>query len=504
MEKFVITAFSASLRNARSKDGAQELVDDIKNLNTQQELVEYLAKQGNLHLDAFYEAGRGTGISYDEVYKKLKEVRGKQGLSNSETCAAAALWGALQVGAEIRLVPLSEHFPEDGSIRDAEELRRLILETDGFVLSTPVYFGDRSSLAQRLIDFIHLDDELTASCEGKICGGVAVGAKRNGGQETCLIYQMHDMMQLGSLGVGNDYMTTSQYGGTGHAGDVGTMANDTVGIETSIGTGRRVASVTSILSVANGYRLTDTLKVGLFILQERSDELDSMLKPFVEKLSQKADVRVIKAYDEKILPCMGCDICPCRVGPDSVYRCTRGKSDGMHVMHKALLECDVVIPAMYSPKKRSGLVSVYQSFLERLRYLRRGDYALSNRLIVPLVFSEVGSNENLNMRMITSLIRHHTVMHAPIIGLFKDGSLLNSEEIEAKCDGVVESGANLTIGRLHGAALCNEVILYKPVGYVLSSTKDNADNALDKRQVAIQDRLDKSTNEFNERIVKLS
>ena len=38
-----------------------------------------------------------------------------------------------------------------------------------------------------------------------------------------MIYQLHDMMDLGFLGVGNDYETTSQYGGTGHAGDIGTM-----------------------------------------------------------------------------------------------------------------------------------------------------------------------------------------------------------------------------------------------------------------------------------------
>ena len=51
-------------------------------------------------------------------------------------------------------------------------------------------------------------------------------AKRNGGQETTLVYQLIDMINLNMLGVGNDSASTSQYGGTVVAGDVGTMAKE--------------------------------------------------------------------------------------------------------------------------------------------------------------------------------------------------------------------------------------------------------------------------------------
>ena len=65
------------------------------------------------------------------------------------------------------------------------------------------------------------------------------------------------------------------------------------------------------------------------------------------------------------------------------------------------------MPAVYSPRDRSGLESVYQEFMERTRYLRRGDYVFTDRLVVPLVVAELGSAEHLDIRMLTSFIRHH-------------------------------------------------------------------------------------------------
>ncbi len=89
------------------------------------------------------------------------------------------------------------------------------------IVSSPVYFGDRGSLVQSLFEFIESDPLLRQDMAGKIYGGLAVGAKRNGGQETTLIYQMLDMLDMGLLAVGNGHETTAQYGGTAKAGDVG-------------------------------------------------------------------------------------------------------------------------------------------------------------------------------------------------------------------------------------------------------------------------------------------
>jgi len=502
MDEIIVTAYAASLRNARSIEGGEALIEEIKTAETREQLLEFLATQGNIHLEKFYEAGRGKGLSYEEIFSSLKKQKGRKGLSNSEICAAAALWGAQSVGAKIQLVSLANHFDEKGKLLHEDVLRQTIQETDGFMISSPVYFGDRSSLSQKLIDYIRNDSVLKSSIRGKIYGGSAVGAKRNGGQETCLIYQMNDMIELGTLGVGNDYETTSQYGGTGHAGDVGTMAKDDYGLKTAIGTGKRLASVATMMHMATEYDLNDKPKLCLCVLQEQNDRLFHYFQSIVEEIRGKADIMIIRLDLEEILPCMACDICPTRVGLDQDFRCIRGKQDALHRYHNNLLDSDVIVPAMLSPNDRTGLVSVYQAFIERLRYIRRGDYALSNRLIAPLIISEIGSNENLNMRMITSFIRHHTVMHAPIIGWFQNNRLLNKDDLINGLNSVIDQSRRVTLGRLIGAVLRNEIILYKPIGYVLSTAKDSASDSLKKRAESIRKRIEKTGIEYKRRVHK--
>nr|WP_320191919.1 NAD(P)H-dependent oxidoreductase [uncultured Desulfobacter sp.] len=495
-----IVGFSASLRNARSFNGGKKLINDIIDLKSKEDLLFYLEQQGNLHLEHFYKAGREKGVAFDQIFLELKKSKGLNGLSNSEVCLAAALWGASTVGAKIDLLPLVHFFPESGGINYEQILREAVINADGIVIASPVYFGDRSSLSQRLIDFLKLDPELRKSMSGKIYGGVTVGAKRNGGQETALIYQMHDMMDIGALGVGNDYLTTSQYGGTGHAGDVGTMPKDGYGLNSCIGTGRRVARVSAMKEHSRGYELGSPLKIGVWILQDQSHKLQEYLTPLCDKLSDQANFKFVNLTNKNILPCMACDICPCRIGKDQEYRCIRGKNDDMHTFHEQFLDCDVIIPAMLSPINRQGLLSTYQQFLERTRYIRRGDYVLSDRLIAPLVISEIGSCENLNIRMITSLIRHHTVMHKPIIGWYQDDILLNKTDLIAGLESTIEKGTAQTVGRLSCVANDQSLVVYKPVGYVLSACKDEADDSMKKRRKAITARLEYRRNEFEKRI----
>ena len=198
-----VVGFSASLRNARFGLGTAKLVSELKGLGSEQELTDFLQRQTKIRSEDFLEAGRRDGKSFDELFRALGKLRGDRGLSNSEASLAAALWGALQEGAEIDHVPLAAHFPPSGKVRDAEGLKRRIIAADAIISSGPVYFGDRGSLAQSLFDFINADPDLRESVRGKIYAGIAVGAKRNGGQETTLIYQMLDMLQLGALAVGN-------------------------------------------------------------------------------------------------------------------------------------------------------------------------------------------------------------------------------------------------------------------------------------------------------------
>lgn len=502
MSKPYVLGFSASLRHARSLEGSKELVEDLANLKDEKALQNYLLDKGCLHLEQYFQAGRERGVAHDVLYKELRRLNGKHGLSNSEVCVAAGLWGAFQEGAEIEYIPLGDFFLPDGTQRCMEDLRQSLLEAAGILISTPVYFGDRSSLSQSLIEMIRRDESLRKSLKGRIYAGLAVGAKRNGGQETTLAYQLHDMLDLGFLGVGNGFQTTSQYGGTGHAGDVGTMPKDLYGLETCIDTGRRVARVTSFISASEGYELKDKPRTLLLVLQDRNDEASRILEPFATRLSDLAEVSLLPVHRSKILPCLACDVCPSRVGSDDDYRCIQGQADDFWLLHTELIGADVIIPIMLSCRDHRALSSVYQNFMERTRYLRRGDYAISDRLIVPLVLNEIESYENLHMRMTTSLIRHQTVLQRPILGWLHDGKLLNAVDIDSSLTDAAVNGTKLTCGRL--ATICdgNNVAFYEPVGYVLSTAKDKTSYAMAKRRKMIdlrhQELMDQSRHRLTE------
>ena len=82
---------------------------------------------------------------------------------------------------------------------------------------------------------------------GKVGGVVSVGAKRNGGQETCNIFTMYDLLRMRCAVVGNG-PKTSQYGGTVWAGDKGTIREDNYGIESCIATGMNVSRTAELVN----------------------------------------------------------------------------------------------------------------------------------------------------------------------------------------------------------------------------------------------------------------
>src|SRR5262249_20719824 len=157
-------------------------------------------------------------------------------LSNSEAALVAGLWGAFRTGAKIAHCGLGAYFPMTGEADSLDELRQKVLSADSLLVSGPVYFGDRGSVGQEFMEFLYSDPACARYIRNRLYGGIAVGAKRNGGQETTLIYQTIDATNMNMLAVGNDTETTSQYGGTAVAGDVGTLQTDGYGIKTSIGT----------------------------------------------------------------------------------------------------------------------------------------------------------------------------------------------------------------------------------------------------------------------------
>ena len=231
----------------------------------------------------------------------LKKSGGQRGLSNSEIALVAALWGARQKGADIDHIPLADHFPASGETVDLDGLKAAIRRADAVLLATPVYFGDRGSVAQRFVELLRSDESLNREVQGKLYAGIAVGAKRNGGQETTLIYAMLDMINVGLLAVGNDSDTTSQYGGTVHAGDIGTAPKDKYGIDTSIGTGRRIANVAIEAKAAQHAKLEDLPRMDFWLLQDKDGVGRRFVEQTLNSLAGRAETRC-QGFDRRDHP----------------------------------------------------------------------------------------------------------------------------------------------------------------------------------------------------------
>lgn len=484
-----VLGISGSLRNARFGAGSEGLCQELKVLDTDEKIREYLKQQTKIRVEDFVAAGRDRNLKFDEIYDSLKSLRGDTGLSNSEAALAAGLWGALQEGADIGHLSLSTHFPPSGKIKKPNDLKNKILEADAILLSGPVYFGDRGSQVQAFIEFITANDDVHEHLRGKVYGGIAVGAKRNGGQETTLIYQLIDMVNLNMLGVGNSSETTSQYGGTAVGGDVGTLWKDDYGITTCIGTGQRVARVANYLSLADGHKMKSKLRLDIWLLQDdASHKGRELYKSWADRIAESdshVEIRIRDFTEETVTRCIACDICPTDVGSREEYRCIiTTKNDLFSNQHSEIIDVDAVLLAAYSPKDRHEISSVYQSFIERTRYWRRDNYILGDRLWAPFVISEVSANQNLHIRMLTSAARHHTVVHHPLIGVEFDDKVINFDDLVEQGKSFVENAKKVIVGRyLEGG---REDIVYNPVGYSLSKEKNDQDKASGELQSSIK------------------
>jgi multimeric flavodoxin WrbA len=472
------------------------LLEHIRSIQDYDELHKYLAEEAQIHFQQFLDSGRAEGIPFDTLYAKLRKLAGEKGLCNSEIGMAAALWGAHKIGCDIDYAPLSSYFGPTGAAKELNQLKQQILEADGLLICTPVYFGGRSSLASDFIELLRRDEELCQHLKGKPVAGVSVGAKRNGGQETTLIYQLLEVTGMGMLGVGNDSETTSQYGGTIKAGDIGTAVDDEYGLNTAMGTGRRVGRVAYELTMAKKTRLTDKLRVLFWILQDDDEQFAlQQVQKLIKEAGEEIQAQLIEAVDGNIGRCIACDICPTHVGADIEYRCViKRKSDEFTKIHEEFLDHDLIVPVTLSLKNRSKLTTVYQRFIERTRYLRRGDYLFTDVAVLPLVFEELGATENMHIRMLTSMIRHHTIVLKSNIGYLQQDQLLNWDEVNSNWKQALQIATQITVARLAATATSTKKsIQYNPVGYVLSAAADKELSLAERRETLQQDREFRST-----------
>ena len=120
--------------------------------------------------------------------------------------------------------------------------------------------------------------------------------------------------------------------------------------------------------------------------------------------------------------------------------------------------------------------------------------------MAPLVLTEVGAHENLGLRMMTSFVRHHTVISRPIVGYLHHGKLLNGDEVVAELQRAAAAGARLLAGRLVSTSLRLSATQYHPVGYVLATEKDKEMSTMSAREKAVATRYAQQVEEARIRL----
>jgi multimeric flavodoxin WrbA len=112
----------------------------------------------------------------------------------------------------------------------------------GMIIGTPVYFGTMTAQCKILIDRCVMFRRNGWVFRNRVCGVLAVGGVRNGGQELAIqavqaAMLCHDMICV------SDGQPTAHFGGTLFSGSEGGIEADEFGLQTARHLGRRVAEV---------------------------------------------------------------------------------------------------------------------------------------------------------------------------------------------------------------------------------------------------------------------
>jgi multimeric flavodoxin WrbA len=425
-----------------------------------------------------------SASSSENLDQYISDIRSYQELgraiSNSDILAGAVSLAMKLEGATADFFPLIKLFPKReqkisyGNNEQEREiaakdtlalneqhfidLKNKINNATGIVLVTPVYFGDRSSVANKLLQLSGIHNLI----EDKVFGAVSVGAKRNGGQETTIIYSLFEALNQNAMIVGNG-PPTSQYGGTGVGGRKGTVIDDLWGLETAYGTGARVTQVSKLLEA--GKKTTFKGPVEILVLVTMDDTSQSLYK-YMQQFLSRAEKRLsntkfklVNVLDKTIHRCIGCEKCPAKglldVGEtpciaNHAHCIISEPDDAMENIHEQMLQANGIIIAGLNVKHHDQLVYRYQALMERTRYIRRNHFELTNKLMTSFSLTQVGAKINSlhAMKTVTSYIRHNSIMHKPIESYIVDNAIIE-EGIEdlihfVKYAEIFRAGADVT------------------------------------------------------------
>lgn len=396
----------------------------------------------------------------NDFVSKIKKYQNKNvKISNTDIISGAAIIAMREYGAHVDFFPLARLFSNVDKRKEVisvsenlsvstlnnniivnqqqyEELKEKIGISSGVMLATPVYFGDRSSVANKLLQLSSVDKLL----EGKAFGASSVAAKRNGGQETAILYALFEAQNQSALVVGNG-PPTSQYGGTAVAGKIGSAINDAWGLETTYGTGARIAYISDIINEGRDTQHEQNVKILILITM---DNADHVLFDYVQALVASAskelsgvEFEVVNILNYTIYRCLGCDNCPVdqtvfpREGSSNDLRAhciLESRNDDMFEdIHRLLTDADGVAVAGLNVKDLGRLHYRYQVLIERTRCLRRDNFELTDKLMAALSLNEVGARVNSlhSLKTMTSYIRHNTVVHKSIEAYFYKDEILD-------------------------------------------------------------------------------
>jgi len=129
---------------------------------------------------------------------------------------------------------------------DMTEILAKMVEADGIVVATPVYFGLPSDLFSKFIMRTRVLRHQDFKLANKPVAIMAIAGRRSGGTETTIVSSWLPFIRHGCLIVGNGDQTC-QYGTMGWAGAAGHIMTDKWGLEQGEQTIRRIHEIASLV-----------------------------------------------------------------------------------------------------------------------------------------------------------------------------------------------------------------------------------------------------------------
>ena len=217
------------------------------------------------------------------VVRILGLVGSPRKAGNTEMMVSMALEAAQQVaGVRTEMVTMAGRqvapcvgcsfcFFHDGKCKfkdDAAEIIQKMVEADGLIIGSPVYFGSLTATLKALLERClklntlkqppgnkpyeeFKNDEVVFPLRNKVGGAIAVGGAPSGGQEKVIIdihafFHLNDMIVVSDGGIRTPAVHP-HFGGVGQARRKKEIAQDLYGLATSKLVGMRVAEVTQLI-----------------------------------------------------------------------------------------------------------------------------------------------------------------------------------------------------------------------------------------------------------------